>query len=198
MPHQLCVVESTAVASQFSLSRMLRPEDGYRCRCNSWTSFSAAALNRLDSQLLLAVAVPETSEAISFFRSQSKEPGRIPTLAVLPSESSEELFRTAAEAADDFMLWPIREQELRERVKRLIGAPARDMESSHRVLTEELGLAQVIGSTPAFVEVLAHLSRMGPCDAPVLISGETGTGKEVCARSIHLLSRRRTGKCLPV
>jgi two-component system response regulator GlrR len=177
---------------------MLRPEDGYRCRCNSWTSFSAAQLQGRESQLLLAVAIPETSEALSFFRAQAKERGRIPTLAVLPSESSEELFRSAAAGADDFMWWPIREQELRERVKRLIGEPAREMESAHRALTEELGLAQVIGATPAFVEVLGQLARMGPSDAAVLISGETGTGKEVCARSIHLLSRRRQGPFIPV
>ena len=101
MPHELCLVEPTALAPQLSLSRMLRPEDGYRCRFNSWSSFSAAELNRLDSQLLLAVAVPETREAITFFRSLFHKPGRIPTLAVVPSQSSEELFRTASDAADD-------------------------------------------------------------------------------------------------
>jgi DNA-binding NtrC family response regulator len=198
MPHELCLVEPTTMASQLSLSRMLRPEDGYRCRCSNWTSFSAAQLGRLGSELLLAVAVPETTEAISFFRSLVHEQGRIPTLAVVPGESSEELLRTASDAADDFMLWPIREQELRERVKRLIGDSPHDKAAAHRVLTAELGLAQVIGSAPAFVEVLAHIARMGPSDAPVLISGETGTGKEVCARSIHLLSRRRQGPFIPV
>ncbi len=177
---------------------MLRPEDGYRCRCNSWTSFSPTELNRIGSQLLLAVAVPETTEAISFLRSRVKKPWLIPTLAVIPGESSEELLRTASDAADDFMLWPIREQELRERVKRLIGDAPHDKESAHKVLTEELGFAQVIGSTPAFAEVLAQLLRIGPSDAPVLISGETGTGKEVCARSIHLLSRRQRGPFIPV
>ena len=198
MPQELCLVEPTTMASQLSLRRMLRPEDGYRCRCSNWTSFSAAQLSRFDSELLLAVAVPETMEAIRFFRSLVHKQGRIPTLAVVPGESSEELLRTASDAADDFMLWPIREQELRERVKRLIGDSRHEKVAAHRVLTAELGLAQVIGSTPAFVEVLAHIARMGPSDAPVLISGETGTGKEVCARSIHLLSRRRQGPFIPV
>jgi DNA-binding NtrC family response regulator len=157
-----------------------------------------AELNRFDSQLLLAVAVPETTEAISFFRALLNQPARIPTLAVVPSESSEELLRTTAEAADDFMVWPIREQELPQRVKRLLGAPRPDLEAAQRALTGELGLAQVVGSAPAFLEVLANLARMGPSDAPVLISGETGTGKEVCARAIHLLSRRRHGPFIPV
>lgn len=198
MAHELCLVEPTSLAPQLSLSRMLRPDDGYHCRCDNWSAFSPTELNRLDSHLLLAVAVPETTEALSFFRSQLTKPWRIPILAVIPHESSEELLRSASDAADDFMLWPIREPELRERVKRLIGGPTHAMEAAHRVLTGELGLAQVIGSTPAFDEVLAHLARMGPSDAPVLVSGETGTGKEVCARSIHLLSRRRQGPFIPV
>jgi DNA-binding NtrC family response regulator len=186
------------MATQFSLSRMLRPEDGYSCKRECWTSFSATGLSSLSSQLLLAVAVPESGAAINFFRSLSCNPGRTPTLAVVPGDSSEELLRSASDAADDFMFWPIREQELLARVKRLIGATTCDKETTQRVLTEEMGLAQVIGSSPAFVEVLARLARIGPSEAPVLITGETGTGKEVCARSIHLLSPRRQQPFIPV
>lgn len=198
MPHELCLVEPTVMTPQLSLSRMLREEDGYRCSRRIWSSFSVADLSRFDSQLLLAVAVPESQEVISFFRALAHQPARVPTLAVVPSESSEELLQTTAEAADDFLFWPIREQELHQRVKRLLGVARPDLEAAKRALTGELGLAQVVGSAPAFIEVLANLSRMGPSDAPVLISGETGTGKEVCARAIHLLSRRRHGPFIPV
>jgi two-component system response regulator GlrR len=198
MPHELCLVEPTATTPQLSLSRMLRAEDGYRCSRRMWSSFSMADLGRFDSQLLLAVAVPESQEAINFFRALAHQPARIPMLVVVPSESSEELLQSTSEAADDFLFWPIREQELHQRVKRLLGVSRPDLEVAKRALTGELGLAQVVGSAPAFLEVLGHLSRMGPSDAPVLISGETGTGKEVCARAIHLLSRRRHGPFIPV
>jgi DNA-binding NtrC family response regulator len=177
---------------------MLRIEDGYRCNRTTWSSFSTTELRCLDPQLLLAVAVPETMEAVHFFKSWMQQPLRIPTLAVVPSESSEELLRTTSEVADDFMFWPIRERELHQRLKRLLGASRPDLEAAKRKLTAELGLAQVVGSTAVFREVLANLARMGPSDAPVLISGETGTGKEVCARAIHLLSRRRHGPFIPV
>jgi DNA-binding NtrC family response regulator len=196
--HELCLVEPAMTTPQLSLSRMLRAEDGYRCSRRIWSSFAVADLIRQDSKLLLAVAVPETTEAVRFFQALLRQPVRIPTLAVVPSESSEELLRTTTEVADDFMFWPIREQELHQRVKRLLGVSRPDLEAAKRTLTAELGLAQVIGSAPAFLEVLANLSRMGPSDAPVLISGETGTGKEVCARAIHLLSRRRHGPFIPV
>ena len=198
MSQQLCVVESAAASPQTSLSRLLRPEDGFDCRCNHWNSFSNTELNSSECRLLLAVAVPETAEAVRFFRSRPRELARIPTLAVLPCESDEEVLRTVSDAVDDLVFWPVRELELRERIKRLIGGRRPDIEAAHRSLTQELGLAQVVGAAQAFVEVLSNLTRIGASDAPVLISGETGTGKEVCARAVHFLSRRRQGSFIPV
>jgi PAS domain S-box-containing protein len=50
---------------------------------------------------------------------------------------------------------------------------------------------QIIGQSPALMEVLANVGRVAPTDASVLISGETGTGKELIARAIHSTSKRR-------
>ncbi len=46
------------------------------------------------------------------------------------------------------------------------------------------------GSHPRMLELRAALPRIAACDVPVLIQGETGTGKEVVARQIHRLSDR--------
>ena len=54
------------------------------------------------------------------------------------------------------------------------------------------GLGQLIGQSPVFVSAISKIPTMARCDATVLISGETGTGKEVCARAIHYLSPRAT------
>src|SRR5437588_12181701 len=143
MPHELCLVEATATP-QLSVSRMLRAEDGYCCSHREWSSFSVADLNRFHSQLLLAVAVPETKEAVDFFHALLRQSPRVPTLAVVPTESSEELLRTTSEVADDFMFWPVHERELQQRVKRLLGMPRPDLEAAKRALTAELGLAQGI------------------------------------------------------
>jgi transcriptional regulator with GAF, ATPase, and Fis domain len=48
----------------------------------------------------------------------------------------------------------------------------------------------MIGRDPRFVAVLDKLERLSGSDGPVLISGETGTGKELFARGLYLLSRR--------
>jgi PAS domain S-box-containing protein len=69
------------------------------------------------------------------------------------------------------------------------------LQEQNRYLQEEIKAArnseQIIGRSPALMEVLADVGRVAPTDASVLITGETGTGKELIARAIHSASRRK-------
>lgn len=56
----------------------------------------------------------------------------------------------------------------------------------------------IVGRSPAFVDALTLTGRYAEFEAPVLISGETGTGKELVARAIHYFGRRRGGPFVPV
>jgi formate hydrogenlyase transcriptional activator len=49
---------------------------------------------------------------------------------------------------------------------------------------------EIVGSSPPLRAVLSHLSKVAPTDSTVLITGETGTGKELIARAIHKRSAR--------
>jgi PAS domain S-box-containing protein len=51
---------------------------------------------------------------------------------------------------------------------------------------------EIIGESPALQAVLALVAKVAPTDTTVLITGETGTGKELIARAIHKRSRRST------
>ena len=61
-------------------------------------------------------------------------------------------------------------------------------------MREELDKAsmfeEIVGSSAALKKVLSHISKVAPTDSSVLITGETGTGKELVARAIHRRSRR--------
>lgn len=55
-----------------------------------------------------------------------------------------------------------------------------------------------IGDSPAFLDMLAMLDSAAPSDVPVLLLGETGTGKEILARRLHDQSRRAQGPFIAV
>lgn len=57
--------------------------------------------------------------------------------------------------------------------------------------TDGFNRAGIIGNDKALTDLLATVERIAPTDAPVLILGENGTGKEMIANAIHLNSRRK-------
>jgi DNA-binding NtrC family response regulator len=58
-------------------------------------------------------------------------------------------------------------------------------------LTEQANPAEIVGESPALQATLAQVRIVAPSDVTVLIHGETGTGKELVARALHLQSPRR-------
>jgi DNA-binding NtrC family response regulator len=140
---------------------------------------------------VVAVAVPLTDKASRFIEWLGRQHLPTPTFAVLPTTVSEALLRMTSEAADDFIVSPVRHDELRYRLRRLLGPCPPDIDATRRRLTEEMGLSQLVGNAPSFVKVVEHVQVIARSDVSVLITGETGTGKELCAQAIHHLSRRR-------
>jgi PAS domain S-box-containing protein len=51
---------------------------------------------------------------------------------------------------------------------------------------------EIVGASPALKSVLSRISKVAPSDSTVLLTGETGTGKELVARAIHRRSNRRS------
>jgi formate hydrogenlyase transcriptional activator len=57
---------------------------------------------------------------------------------------------------------------------------------------------EIVGESPAWRETLSLLGQVAPMDLPVLLLGETGTGKELLARAIHDQSPRRAGPFIAI
>jgi DNA-binding NtrC family response regulator len=64
--------------------------------------------------------------------------------------------------------------------------------------SEILPLHEIVGRSPAYLRLIAQIRKMAGNDASVLIEGETGSGKELAARAMHYLSRRREKPFVPL
>jgi two-component system nitrogen regulation response regulator NtrX len=81
----------------------------------------------------------------------------------------------------------------------------RNAQTSRRLAAENESLRTriaeryaIVGSSPVMRELCATIARVAASDARVLITGENGTGKELVARNLHLLSPRRDGPWVEV
>src|SRR5262245_2097747 len=96
--------------------------------------------------------------------------------------------------AADFITKPWSNEQVHQSVRVALGlAATRDASApaSRQALDGEYDLEGVIGRDPRFVETLQLLMRVASTDASILISGDTGTGKEVLAAAVHRNSPRR-------
>ena len=69
-----------------------------------------------------------------------------------------------------------------------------ELQRENAALREEIDqtsmFEEIVGTSPALQTVLSRISKVAPSDSTVLITGETGTGKELVARAIHRRSNR--------
>jgi formate hydrogenlyase transcriptional activator len=79
---------------------------------------------------------------------------------------------------------------------------AEELESQNIYLREEINVersyGEVVGESPAMRKVFKAIGMVADTESTVLVLGETGTGKELTARAIHNLSRRRHGVMVKV
>jgi two-component system, NtrC family, response regulator GlrR len=102
------------------------------------------------------------------------------------------------ESADDFLYCSAIERELLLRSKRLLGLPPLRAAERNQKGQEFLATLPLVGRSPSFLEVAAKAAQLANADAAVLISGETGSGKELIARAIHYHGARRSKPFIPV
>src|SRR6188474_343845 len=90
----------------------------------------------------------------------------------------------------------VREAYLRPGTVFRIGHTNIQFQSTQDVVEIELSkkdrFDMLLGSSPAMREIFAHLEKVAPSELTCLITGETGTGKEMVARALHNASQRRS------
>ncbi|MBT3268823.1 sigma-54-dependent Fis family transcriptional regulator [Candidatus Poribacteria bacterium] len=96
------------------------------------------------------------------------------------------------DGADDFLEKPLSRAALLSAINKALEKHV--LVSENRLLRAEIakhrGISNVVGRSHAMRQVLDLVAQVAPTNATVLITGETGTGKEVIARAVHHLSPR--------
>ncbi len=109
-------------------------------------------------------------------------------------------FATVASAVEamksgayDYITKPLHHHELSGLLQRAIDHQQLSQEVGllRTCLDQKYGFEQIVGSSPRFAHTINLAGRAAASDATVLITGETGTGKELLAKAIHFRSRRK-------
>jgi len=144
--------------------------------------------------VLLDLVMPGVTGIEILERIVSVDPG-VEVILITAHYSPESAVAAIQKGATDYLTKPIEIDRLRQRIAALI-VDAETRNKTYRLDQELVDAYQfegIIGRSPLMLEVYARIRRIAPHFRTVLITGATGTGKELVARALHRLSPTSSG-----
>jgi two-component system nitrogen regulation response regulator NtrX len=151
--------------------------------------------NSLDL-LLLDVSMPDMS-GLQVLAAVKKEKPDITTVMISGQSTIKEAVEAIKLGAYDFIEKPMDAQRILLTVRNALDV-AQVRRTTKNTVAHNLGRYGMIGASVAMQQVFAVIDTLAPTNAPVLITGENGTGKELVARALHKFSKRSTGPFIQV
>ena len=141
-----------------------------------------------------------TSEGFALLSSIRKLCPDSKVIVITGREEREHAVQAIADGAYDFYQKPIDSQTLQFVVDRAFRLA--ELESENRVLSEQSNgsspLPGLLAASAKMLTICGQVERVAPTEASVLITGETGTGKEIIAHNVHRLSPRADGPLVTI
>lgn len=125
-----------------------------------------------------------------------KPAGDVPVLIMTSYASLRSAVDSMKSGAVDYIAKPFNHEEMLDAVATIIAnhSPQNIPSEQRKTSNSKRGQAQLggmIGNCKPMQTLYEHINKVAPSDTTVLIQGETGTGKELVAKAIHELSKRR-------
>jgi len=144
------------------------------------------------------MAMPEPGDGLKVLQAVKTHLPDTPVIVVTAFGNIEGALDSIQQGAFDYLAKPFD-------VDAILRVARRALEQK-RLVEENRSLRQqvertslgLVGRSPALLEVYKHVARAAASNVPVLITGETGTGKEMVARALHKRSPRASGAFIPV
>jgi len=186
-------------AARMSLCELLR-EEGYRAYEAADGKEAIRLIDELDLDLVLTdlrIPGPDGLAVLKHVREVSPQ-----TLGILMTAYAS--VDTAVEAlhvgAQDYIIKPLIFEDVLRKVRRLMDqrSLAWEIQMLRREASKHSAPDQPVGRSKVMQDILALVGKVAVTPSTVLITGESGVGKEVIARTIHLESERKSNVFLPV
>jgi DNA-binding NtrC family response regulator len=153
---------------------------------------AARAVEEFDPRLLIVDIHLPDGDGIEILRAARETDPDREGIVITGQGSIDNAIEALRAGAVDYLLKPLRPAQLEVVFNRL--ADRRRLEFEVETLRAELQetgrLGDLVGRAPIMTQIFDVIRRVAKSNAPVLITGASGTGKEVAARTIHRLSRR--------
>ena len=151
-----------------------------------------AIIDRQDLDLIITdLKMPGKSGMDLLTLTQGRKPA-VPVIMITAYGNIESAVAAIKKGAYDFITKPFDENELLNVIKKALSESRKNKELISAYFEKEsYFLPDIIGNTSAIQQVLKIVRKIAPTDSTVLITGETGVGKELIAKAIHSSSHRR-------
>src|SRR5438309_372089 len=187
-PHLLLIDDDPNTLA--SLSRAFRLAGYEATVCDS--AIRALELIRAERfDVIFSDVVMPGKDGISLLEDLKANGVTTPVVMISGQASIEMAVRATRLGAVDFLEKPLSTEKLLVTVENVLRL--RHLEEENRELRRRLGKHEVIWAGPAMERLLAQVERVAASESRIAIQGETGTGKELVARSIHQKSARHAG-----
>ena len=164
---------------------------GLATECAGSVGEAIAALKEGDFQLCLTDMRLPDGEGLEIVRYITEHCPQTPVAVITAFGSAGNAVAALKAGAFDYLAKPVGLEQLRALIKSALRLPGGGQDS-------ENPLAGLIGESPSMQQVRTMIEKLARSQAPIYISGESGSGKELGARLIHSRSARAAGPFVPV